>query len=58
MRLDELVASGFCTPDDLDLKIKDRMRMLCEQDAIDAIDEINGCSRKDIRNFARSVVSV
>jgi len=52
MRLDELVASGFCTTEDLDIKIKDRMRMLPEKDALDAIDEISGCSRKTIRNFA------
>jgi hypothetical protein len=58
MRLDALVTSGFCSPDDLDLKIKDRMRMLSEKDALDSIDEINSCSRGDIRNFARSVVSV
>lgn len=52
MRLDALVASGFCTTDDLDMKIKDRMRMLTEIDALDAIDEINGCQRGSIRNFA------
>ena len=50
-RLDALVASAFCTADELDMKIKDRMRMLSEVDAIDAIDEMNGCSRSEIRNF-------
>ena len=51
-RLDTLVSSGFCTASDIDSKIKDRMRMLPERDALDAIDEMNGCSRAEIRNFA------
>ncbi len=51
-RLDALVSSGFCTASDIDAKIKDRMRMLPERDALDAIDEMNGCSRAEIRNFA------
>mmetsp|Transcript_15442 Transcript_15442/g.24210 ORF Transcript_15442/g.24210 Transcript_15442/m.24210 type:complete len:688 (-) Transcript_15442:149-2212(-) len=50
-RLDTLIASGFCTAEELDMKIKDRMRMLSERDALDAIDEMNGCSRAEIRNF-------
>ena len=33
------------------MKIKERMRMLPERDALDAIDEMNGCSRGEIRNF-------
>lgn len=49
--MDALVASGFCTADEIDMKIKDRMRMLSERDALDSIDEMNGCSRQDIRNF-------
>lgn len=51
-RLDALISSGFCTASDVDAKIKDRMRMLPERDALDAIDEMNGCSRAEIRNFA------
>mmetsp|Transcript_3014 Transcript_3014/g.6584 ORF Transcript_3014/g.6584 Transcript_3014/m.6584 type:complete len:656 (-) Transcript_3014:247-2214(-) len=51
-RLNTLVASSFCSAEELDTKIKDRMRMLPEKDALDAIDEMNGCSRGEIRNFA------
>jgi len=50
-RLNALVASGFCTAEEIDAKLKARMRMLPEKDALDAIDEMNGCSRAEIRNF-------
>ena len=49
--METLVQSGFCTEDELDLKIKDRMRMLPERDALDAIDEMASCNRAEIRNF-------
>lgn len=51
-RLDALISSGFCTASEIDAKIRDRIRMMPERDALDAIDELNGCSRKEIRNFA------
>ena len=50
-RLNVLVTSGFCTAEEIDAKLKARMRMLPEKDALDAIDEMNGCSRTEIRNF-------
>lgn len=51
IRLGALVASGFCTADEVDGKINERMKMLSEKDALDAIDEMNSCNRQEIRNF-------
>lgn len=46
-RLDSLVQSGFCTRDELDTKVKSKMRMLPERDALDAIDEMNSVPRQE-----------
>ena len=43
--------TGFCTTEELDTKVKSKMRMLPEKDALDAIDEINAVPRDQIRNF-------
>lgn len=50
-RLDRLVQSGFCTAQELDAKVKTKMCMLPEKDALNAIDEMNAVSRGEIRNF-------
>lgn len=50
-RLDLLVQSGYCTAEELDMKVKSKLKMLSESDALNAIDEINAVPRAEIRNF-------
>jgi len=50
-RLDLLVQSGYCTAQELDMKVKTKLKMLPELDALNAIDEINAVPRAEIRNF-------
>ena len=50
-RLDQLVNSGYCTADEVDVKLRSKMIMLSDEDTLNAIDEMNGCSRGEIRNF-------
>jgi len=50
-RLDLLVQSGYCTSEELDMKVKSKLKMLPESDALNAIDEINAVPRAEIRNF-------
>lgn len=50
-RLDLLVQSGYCTAEELDMKVKTKLKMLPESDALNAIDEINAVPRAEIRNF-------
>ena len=50
-RLDLLVQSGYCTAEELDMKVKSKLKMLPESDALNAIDEINAVPRAEIRNF-------
>jgi len=50
-RLDLLVQSGYCTAEELDMKVKSKLKMLPESDALNAIDEINAVPRTEIRNF-------
>ena len=51
-RLRTLVATGFCTDEDLSGKVLSKMRMLSEADALSAADEISRVKRESIRNFA------
>ncbi len=53
-RLDNLVQSGFCTRDELDTKVKSKMRMLPERDALDAIDEMNSVPRQESESLVIS----
>lgn len=50
-RLQMLVLDGFCTQEEMNEKVKSKIRMLSEKDALFAIDELSGVSRSQIRNF-------
>lgn len=50
-RLDQLVNSGYCTADEVDVKLRSKLILLSQEDALNAIDEMNGCTRGEIRNF-------
>ena len=50
-RLDTLVTSGFCTLEEMNEKVKSKIRMLSEKDALFAIDELSSAERNTIRNF-------
>jgi Heterogeneous nuclear ribonucleoprotein Q acidic domain len=49
-RLDQLVRDGFCTEDEMNEKVKGKIRMLSEKDALFAIEEFGGVDRGSIRN--------
>lgn len=50
-RLQKLVADHFCTQDEMNEKVKSKIRMLSEKDALFAIDELASVERRQIRNF-------
>lgn len=50
-RLDTLVATGFCSVEEMNDKVKSKIRMLSEKDALFAIDELASAERSTIRNF-------
>ena len=50
-RLHKLVMDGFCTVNDVNDKIIFKIRMLSEENAIRAIDELESVPRGSIRNF-------
>ena len=50
VRLDHLVRDGFCTQEEMNEKVKGKIRMLSEKDALFAIDEFSGVDRGSIRN--------
>ncbi|GKY91658.1 hypothetical protein MPSEU_000137700 [Mayamaea pseudoterrestris] len=50
-RLEQLVSSGFCTRDEMNDKVKSKIRMLSEKDALFALDELRTVDRASIRNF-------
>jgi hypothetical protein len=50
-RLATLVKEKFCTKDEMNEKVKSKIGMLSERDAILAIDELASVSRHQIRNF-------
>lgn len=49
-RLDQLVRDRFCTQDEMNDKVKGKIRMLSEKDALFAIDEFSSVDRGSIRN--------
>lgn len=50
-RLAKLVSDGFCTQDEMNEKVKSKIRMLSEKDALFAIEELASVDRSQIRNF-------
>ena len=50
-KLETLVSSGFCTRAEMNEKVKSKIRMLSEKDALFAIDELASTDRSSIRNF-------
>ena len=50
-KLETLVSSGFCTRAEMNEKVKSKIRMLSEKDALFAIDELASTDRGSIRNF-------
>ncbi|KAL3913049.1 MAG: hypothetical protein SGARI_000849, partial [Bacillariaceae sp.] len=50
-RLEKLVGSGFCTQEEMNEKVKSKIRMLSEKDAMFAIEELASVQRSQIRNF-------
>lgn len=51
MRLAKLVNDGYCTEDEMNDKVKAKIRMLNETDAMNSIEELASVSRGQIRNF-------
>jgi hypothetical protein len=50
-RLEHLVTSSFCGREEMNDKVKSKIRMLSEKDAFFAIAELEGTNRSQIRNF-------
>jgi hypothetical protein len=50
-RLQQLVESGFCSEEEMNEKVKLKIRMLSEKDAIFAVEELASVPRSQIRNF-------
>jgi hypothetical protein len=50
-RLHQLVDSGFCTQEEMNEKVKLKIRMLSEKDAMFAVEELASVPRSQIRNF-------
>lgn len=50
-RLQQLVVKGFCTQEEMNDKVKSKIRMLSEKDALFAIEELSSVDRAQIRNF-------
>ena len=50
-RLGKLVQDQFCTQDEMNEKVKSKIRMLSEKDALFAIEEVSSADRGQIRNF-------
>lgn len=50
-RLNKLVENGFCSDEEMNDKIKSKIRMLSEKDALFAVDELASVERYQIRNF-------
>jgi Heterogeneous nuclear ribonucleoprotein Q acidic domain len=51
MRLNLLVSTGFCSSQEMNEKVKSKIRMLSEKDALFALDELSSVERSSIRNF-------
>jgi hypothetical protein len=50
-RLQKLIDDSFCTQEEMNEKVKMKIRMLSESDALLAIDELASVERRQIRNF-------
>lgn len=50
--MDKLVSDGFCSQEEMNDKVKSKIRMLSEKDALFAIDELSSVERGSIRNFS------
>ena len=50
-RLGKLVSDGFCTETEMNEKVRSKIRMLSEKDALFAIEELSSVDRSQIRNF-------
>lgn len=50
-RLQKLVDDSFCSEEEMNEKVKSKIRMLSEIDALFAIDELASVERRQIRNF-------
>ena len=51
VRLQKLVDDKFCTQQEMNDKVKSKIRMLSDVDAMFAIDELQSVERRQIRNF-------
>jgi Heterogeneous nuclear ribonucleoprotein Q acidic domain len=51
IRLEQLVSTGFCTTQEMNEKVKSKIRMLSEKDALFALDELSSVDRSSIRSF-------
>lgn len=50
-KLEKLVNSKFCTREEMNDKVKSKIRMLSEKDALSALEELMSVDRSSIRNF-------
>jgi Heterogeneous nuclear ribonucleoprotein Q acidic domain len=57
-KLDDLVRSGYCTKDEMDEKVRGKIRMLSERDALIALDELSSVDRSQIRNFGSYLMGI
>jgi len=57
-RLDNLISSKFCSPNDLNGSVMGKMKMLSSADALLAIDEISDINPDSIRNFPSYFVGI
>ena len=57
-RLDQLVTSGFCTQQEMTDKVKSKIRMLSEKDAMCALDDLFSVERSQIRNFGSYLMGI
>lgn len=51
IRLQRLIDDQFCSHEEMNDKVKMKIRMLSEKDALAAIDELSSVERRQIRNF-------
>jgi hypothetical protein len=51
VRLQKLVEDSFCSEEEMNEKVKSKIRMLSEKDALFAIEELASVERRQIRNF-------
>jgi Heterogeneous nuclear ribonucleoprotein Q acidic domain len=56
--LDGLVRRGYCTKEEMDEKVRGKIRMLSERDALIALDELSSVERSQIRNFGSYLMGI